>query len=99
MGVVANIDIDHYPRQTNFTGTRVLVCFKYDKDHTVPAVIIRDDDEDPNRTILRLDDGRIVLGTECQWRSLMPHENGRYPEPEHVPVFTGRTPCPAEGAL
>lgn len=89
MGIVANIDFNHYPKQTEMAGRRVLVCFKYDTQHTIPATVVRDDEEDPGRTILRLDDGRIVLGTECQWRSLLDSENGKYPEPERVPVFLG----------
>lgn len=91
MGVVANIDFENYPKQTALTGNRVIVCFKYDTKRTIPATVLRDDNEDPGRTILRLDDGRIVLGSECQWRDLMDYEKDRYPEPAHIPVFTGRT--------
>lgn len=90
MGVITNIDFEQYPNQTKYAGQRVLVCFKYDTRRIIPATILRDDAEDPYRTVLRLDDGRIVLGNECQWRNLLDSETDKYPESKHIPVFHGR---------
>lgn len=33
----------------------------------IEGTVIRDDVEDPHLTIIKLDDGRIILGTECQY--------------------------------
>jgi hypothetical protein len=45
---------------------RTRVCFNYDTSKTIMGTIVRDDYEDPWRTIISLDDGRVVLGSECQ---------------------------------
>lgn len=67
MGCVKNITAEQYPRQSDWRGKRVNVCFHYDTAHTFPGVIIRDDAEEPLVTIIALQDGRFVLGTECQY--------------------------------
>lgn len=48
-------------------GRRVKVCFHYDTRQTVCGTVVRDDSEHPWKTIIRLDDGRYVLSTECQY--------------------------------
>lgn len=67
MGCHHSIRHDKFPKQGRFNGRRVVVCFHYDLDHTFPGTICRDDDEEPLRTIIQLDDGRVVLSDECQW--------------------------------
>lgn len=66
MGVVATIDYDRFPKQGDWLGCRTRVCFNY-QSQIVMGTIIRDDDEAPFLTIIRLDDGRFVLATECQY--------------------------------
>lgn len=66
MGVVAGIDYDKFPRQGTWLGKRTRVCFNYDTENTIRGTVVRDDAEKPYVTIIRLDDGRHVLTTECQ---------------------------------
>ena len=66
MGVVQNISIDSFPRQGDYLYKRTDVCFNYDTSKLVGGTVIRDDREYPFFTIIRLDDGRIVLSSECQ---------------------------------
>ncbi|WP_260973634.1 hypothetical protein [Mycolicibacterium llatzerense] len=44
------------------------MCFDLDTEATFGGEIVRDDAEPPGVTIIRLDDGRHVLSTECQYR-------------------------------
>jgi len=48
-------------------GRRVEVAFNYDTDRLIKGTIVRDDVDSPFVTIIRLDDGRHVLTTECQY--------------------------------
>lgn len=41
------------------------VCFDYDTASKEPGTIVRDDPGDT--TVIELDSGRIVFGTQCQW--------------------------------
>lgn len=66
MGVVANVGYKRMPKQGTWLGKRTKVCFNYDTSRTVMGTIVRDDDEEPRLTIITLDDGRVVLSTECQ---------------------------------
>lgn len=68
MGVVANITVTEFPKQGDLAGKRVLVCFHHDKSRVVEGVVLRDDVEAPYRRIIHLDDGRVVLDTECQFQ-------------------------------
>lgn len=77
MGIEKNIDTNNFPKQYTTVensmggiGRKVEVCFNYKADKTIPGVIIQDDKELPFRMLIRLHDGRIVLGTECQYRAL-----------------------------
>lgn len=65
MGVVANVGADNYPKQLEHT--RAKVCFNYDTSTQFSGRVIRDDAEAPGRTIIALDDGRVVEASECQW--------------------------------
>lgn len=67
MGAHENISADRWPKQGAYLGRRVSVCFHYDTSREFPGVIVRDDDEEPGRLIIRLDDGRVVLATECMY--------------------------------
>jgi len=67
MGVVNGVSADEWPEQGDRLGCRALVCFNYDTSRTFPGVVVRDDMAEPYQTIIRLDDGRHVLGVECQW--------------------------------
>jgi hypothetical protein len=68
MGVHANIAADKFPKQGSYVGRRVNICFNYDAKRKLQGVCIRDDIEEPFLTIFRLDDGRAVLATECQYQ-------------------------------
>jgi hypothetical protein len=75
MGVHPNVGIDKFPKQASDntlfeSGTTVSVCFNYDTSKRIAGTIVRNDWEDPWITIIRLDDGRHVLSTECQYSPL-----------------------------
>ena len=57
--------MDDFPKQGSYLGRRVRVCFNYDTDHTIAGEIVRDDAA--GLTIIKLDTGLYVLGTECQY--------------------------------
>lgn len=67
MGIVVNISHNTFPKQSPDLGRRILVCFNYDLSRQLEGVIVRDDMEEPGRMIIKLDDERYVLSTECQW--------------------------------
>lgn len=67
MGYVQTIDYDKFPEQGSWKGRRCKVCFNYGSE-TIWGVIVRDDREPPNRTIIQLDDGRFILASECQFQ-------------------------------
>jgi hypothetical protein len=67
MGSVPNIGMYCYPKQGSWLGQRVKVCFHYDTAVTIGGVIVRDDAEEPGVAIIKLDDDRHVLTTECMW--------------------------------
>jgi hypothetical protein len=69
MGVHENINLTagRFPRQGSHHLARVEVCFHYDTSRTFPGQIVRDDAEEPWRTIIALDDGPVLLATECQY--------------------------------
>ena len=72
MGVCKNVGFERFPRQGCNLQRSVRVCFGYDTARTTTAVCVRDDIEFPCVTIFRLEDGRHVLATECQWSALQP---------------------------
>lgn len=67
MGVVKTKGIDKFPVQGQLLNARVEVCFNYDTTKTIKGTIVRSDMEDSFETILKLDDGRFLRDTECQY--------------------------------
>lgn len=67
MGCVKGVGFDEYPEQSQHVGQRVKVYFYYNLKQCLYGTIMRDDRTEPFRVIVRLDDGRVVLGTECQY--------------------------------
>lgn len=70
MGCENTIDAERWPKQGTHWGKRVRVCFKYDTSKTLLGLVVRDDAEEPGRIIIKLDDGRHVLSTECQYQPI-----------------------------
>lgn len=66
MGVHLNIGRGRFPKQGAWLGKRCEVIYDYNTTDRVGATVVRDDAEDPHRTILHTDDGRYLLSTECQ---------------------------------
>ena len=67
MGCVATITAYNFPKQSAYVNRRCEVCFHYDTTVVIPGTIIRDDREEPFETLIKLDDGRVLRGTECQY--------------------------------
>ena len=66
--IIQSIDASEaFPAQGSFLGRRVLVRFGYAPPDW-RGVIVRDDSVAPGLLIIRLDDGRHVLSTECQYQ-------------------------------
>jgi len=72
------VEFAKYPQQGTYVGIRVCVCFNYDTATAVLGTVVRDDLEKPHRIIIKLDDDRYVLGSECQYRPVPKEQpNGR----------------------
>jgi hypothetical protein len=54
--------------QGEWLGRRVDVCYNRDETKILEGEIVRDDVSEPFLTVIKLDLGRYVLGTECQYR-------------------------------
>lgn len=67
MGCVENIDFHKFPKQSATVNRRCKVTFLYDTSRYIHGTIIRDDREEPFETLIRLDDGRIIRASECQY--------------------------------
>lgn len=67
MGCHINITADRYPGQGARLGRKVKVCYHYDTSKRHNGVIVRDDAEEPYVSIIKTDDGRYLLTTECQY--------------------------------
>ena len=67
MGISRNISYSKWPAQGDELHQRVRVCFQYDGSRCMDGVVVRADKELPYRMIIRLDDGRFVLATECMY--------------------------------
>lgn len=71
MGIHNAIDFDKFPAQGRYLGRRVEVGFHYDiRPGACLGTIVRDDIEDPWRTIIQLDNGKYILATECHYHLL-----------------------------
>ena len=68
MGNVATVGARRFPAQGRYLGSRCAVVFDYDTSTQFRGTIVRDDFEEPWRTIIQLDKGPYILGTECQYR-------------------------------
>jgi hypothetical protein len=67
VGVHNNIGYERFPKQGDFLGRKVNVCFDYDTSKTIRGMVVRDDKEEPGTLLIRLTDDRIVNATECQY--------------------------------
>lgn len=65
MGVKEGLNLDDWPKQGSYLGKRVEVCFNYNTRRTIGGEIVRDDAN--GLTIIKLDNGRYVLTSECQY--------------------------------
>ncbi|OUS72968.1 hypothetical protein B1748_23455 [Paenibacillus sp. MY03] len=65
MGHHQNIDFFRFPKQGDLH--RVEVTFNRDLENKILGRMLRNDHEEPGVTIIMLDDGRVVLDTECQY--------------------------------
>lgn len=72
MGCISTIDAYHFPKQSEYVNRRCNVCFHYDTSVYIPGTVIRDDREEPFETLIKLDDGRVIRGTECQYSHYNP---------------------------
>lgn len=70
MGTHPNIDIGKFPKQGLYLNKKVEVCFNYDPSKCLSGVIVRDDMEEPGVLIIKLEDNRYMLSTECMYRIL-----------------------------
>lgn len=70
MALPDTVGFDRFPKQGRYKNCRVQVCFDFDSSRKVEGTVIRDDAEEPGRMIIQLDDGRVVLSTECQYRPI-----------------------------
>jgi len=67
MGSHPNITYEKFPRQGTMLNEKVKVCFHHDTTKHYAGIVIRDDVEEPFRTIIQLDNGRVLLAEECQY--------------------------------
>ncbi len=72
MGCVESITAYKFPKQSEYVNRRCKVCFNYDTSVTLLGTVVRDDREKPFETLIKLDDGRILLAEECQYSYLSP---------------------------
>lgn len=77
MGSVENVGAVHWPKQGPWLNLWCQVCFDYDASRQFLARCVRDDAEEPRRTIFQLEDGRVVLATECMHTMPREREVGR----------------------
>ena len=74
MGTSPHIGAKKFPQQGSLLGRKVNVCFYRDTRRQIGGVVVRDDISEPFIGIIRLDDGRHVLMTECEF------QEQRYPD-------------------
>jgi len=70
MGIEQNVGFDVFPKQGEYLGKAVEVCFNYDTVKSLRGKIVRYDMEKPFRTIIELQDGKYIMASECQYRPL-----------------------------
>lgn len=64
--IIQGLDSPAVPKQGSFLNMQTKVCFFYGSE-TVRGRILRDDDAEPWATIIKLEDGRFIESTECQY--------------------------------
>jgi hypothetical protein len=88
MGTHINVGPLRFPKQGEWLGKRVNVCFHFKTEDLFPGTIVREDSEEPGRLIIALDDGRYVISTECMYSfNNVPTNEGNtppFPGFEHV---------------
>ena len=75
MGCIDTITYDKFPKQKDENyiyprfkvGSRVKVCYHFDTSKYHYGTIVRDDLEEPFEPIIKLDNGRYLRATECQF--------------------------------
>ena len=73
MGSHKNVSYHKFPKQSNYLYGKTKVCFNYNAE-VIKGVIVRDDMEDPFVTIIKLEDGRHILGIECMYSPILEEE-------------------------
>jgi hypothetical protein len=68
MGFSNYVDAVKYPKQGRMLNKKVEVCFNFDIHNIFYGKVIRYDIEEPFEVIIRLNDGRIIMSGECQFR-------------------------------
>lgn len=68
MSVGTEIDYNTYPKQSGYVGRTVDIIFNYDRSKMIEGVFVREDIGKPYTMIIKLNDGRYVLSSECQYR-------------------------------
>lgn len=70
MGCINTITYDNFPKQNNNKygiSSRVKVCYHYDTSKVHFGTIVRDDKEEPYEIIIKLDNGRYLRASKCQY--------------------------------
>ena len=67
MGSHENISYTKFPKQSEYVGKEVEVCFNYNTDEILNGIIVRDDVEAPFQMIIHLEDDRFIRSVECQY--------------------------------
>lgn len=66
MGCHPNISDTKFPKQGRYLNKPMRVLFNY-SDPELRGMMVRDDMEEPFISIIKLEDGRHVLTSECQY--------------------------------
>lgn len=67
MGVHPNVGVNKFPKQGDWLNKEAKVMFNFDSSTMLKGVIVRDDMEEPFLTLIKLEDGRVIRSTECQY--------------------------------
>lgn len=67
MGIQENVGFDEFPIQSEWLGKRCRVSFRYNTERTIGGTVVRDDRQESGLMIIKLDDGRYVMATECHY--------------------------------
>jgi len=68
------VTLDDWPEQGDCLGLKAEVMFKGDSCQMTSGIIVRDDIQMPFYTIIELEDGRFVMGHECQYAPIKEEE-------------------------